>query len=55
MEAKTIHRRLENRPRTAVSGATRASLWPKDLLVFDETSMVDSGIPRPLRKSITKP
>src|ERR1700752_3128901 len=53
LEAKTIHRRLETDPRTGVFRRNEETSLECDLLVVDETSMVDVPLMRSLLRALT--
>jgi exodeoxyribonuclease V alpha subunit len=52
LEAKTIHRLLETDPRTGAFRRNEKSLLECDLLVVDETSMVDVPLMRALMRAL---
>jgi exodeoxyribonuclease V alpha subunit len=52
LEAKTIHRLLETDPRTGAFRRNEKSLLEGDLLVVDETSMVDVPLMRALMRAL---
>ncbi|MBV9964117.1 MAG: AAA family ATPase, partial [Alphaproteobacteria bacterium] len=52
LEAKTIHRLLETDPRTGAFRRTEEALLDCDLLVVDETSMVDAPLMRALLRAL---
>ena len=52
LEAKTIHRLLETDPRTGAFRRTEETLLDCDLLVVDETSMVDVPLMRVLLRAL---
>src|ERR1700752_518350 len=52
LEAKTIHRRLETDPRTGVFRRNEETSLECDLLVVDETSMVDVPLMRALLRAL---
>ena len=53
-EAKTIHRLLETDPRTGAFRRTEETPLDCDLLVVDETSMVDVPLMRALLRALPK-
>jgi exodeoxyribonuclease V alpha subunit len=55
LEAKTIHRLLETDPRTGAFRRTEEAPLDCDLLVVDETSMVDVPLMRALLRALPNP